>query len=228
MAGRWIMFAIVMAWRFARAYPLVIVALIAVYLVGAGVVTLAQASGLGNNLYLLVAAAVVGLVLAAGMWGQRPKARAQRREKKAMYADQSKKVTDRRTLYLAWELGTIEPAAAVAEIRARNPSGSDMASTTQEKRILREAEEALATGTTAARDDRLRLLASNGNEWASRCPTQSLMNSTTRCSIPSITRSDFRAIPAQIGGPRLRRRHRGRTRPRPGRRADDEFPISVE
>jgi Ni/Co efflux regulator RcnB len=148
MAGRWIMFGLVMAWRFAKAYPIVVVALVALYLAGAGLVALADASGLGISLFLLIA---VAIVVALVVVEARPKARAEHRAR----AREQERISDRHALFVAWERGTIPPAEALAQIQARNPSGSDGGYVKQERVILAEAQEAIATGTAAKRDARV-------------------------------------------------------------------------
>lgn len=211
MAGRWIVFGLVMAWRFARAHPIIIVALIALYLVGAGLVALANASGLGAGLYVLIAGAIVVAIVAAGAWRLRPEARATRRATNEEDARLRKNVRDRNTLYVAWELGTISPAEAVAQIQARNPTGRDGASTSQEKGILAEAQDALATGTTAKRDARVKAYRDEWGQSAWPCPIPSSIGITNRWPTRSTCRRSSRATTGRPGAHLFRvplRRHR--------------------
>jgi hypothetical protein len=162
VAGSWIMFLTVMAWRFVKAYPIVLIALVALgalYLVGVGIVALADVSGIGYGFYVLAGGAVV--VAAVLLRNYRRRRRAREAELDAARAARQEAFMAPVDAYLAlasrWERSEVEPEEVIAQIAAwksARRAGQQKFKGKWEDRMRREATKAVATGECSARDRR--------------------------------------------------------------------------
>lgn len=141
-----------LAFQAARRWPAQTILLIVVLGVVGGLNAFAEATGLGAVMIAAVAIPVgliVIVLLVAFAWSMSPWAQARAREAESDRRAQREQYLD---MMSRWEAGTIEPDEVIAQVRSRRAS---KIITRWDFRALREAEEALASGTSVERTGRV-------------------------------------------------------------------------